>query len=277
MLEAEFRLDAAPLAPATEPVQSSDALRDECLARASVYRLLSGVFVEEPSAAFVAALREPKLLAELADVGLSFDADFLGAEPDTLTDALACEYTALFVATGGFPPVESARLTGRYKQDPYFRVLASYLRAGFALARGRFEVFPDQLGVELMYVAGLLERSAAAVDADDAALHRKLEREIKRFWSLHLGRWVRGYCRLIEQTAQHSFYREMARFLRGFADEEIAALDLKRLEDLDQGRAVVPKSEIKLEFDPAEPVCGACPSGRADGGADVYRLHDLRR
>lgn len=277
MLEAEFRLDAAPLAPVAQTLPLTDALRDECLARADVYRLLSGVFVEEPSAALVGAVREPQLLADLAEAGLRFDADFLDAASDALTEALACEYTALFVATGGFPPVESARLTGRYKQDPYFQVLASYRRAGFALGRGRFEVFPDQLGVELMYVAELLERAAAAVEAQDAVLYRRLERETKRFWSLHLGRWVRGYCQLIEQTAQHSFYREMARFLRGFAEEEIAALDLKRLEDLDQGRAVVPKSEIKLEFDPNEPVCGACPSGRAGGEANVHTLHDLRR
>jgi TorA maturation chaperone TorD len=277
MLEAEFRLGTAPAAPVAEPLALTDALRDECLARARVYRLLSGVFVEEPGPAFVAALREPQSLADLTEAGLRFDGDFLDAAPDALNEALACEYTALFIATGGFPPVESARLTGRYKQDPYFQVLAAYRRAGFALGRGRFEVFPDQLGVELMYLAELLERSAAAVDAGDAVLYRKLEREIKRFWSLHIGRWVRGYCQLIAQTAHHSFYREMARFLHGFAEEEIAALELKRLEDLDQGRAVVPKSEIKLEFNPDEPVCGACPSGRAEGQAQVQPLHDLRR
>lgn len=277
MLEAEFRLDAASAAPVVEPLLLTPALRDECLARASVYRMLSGAFVEEPAAAFVAALREPHLLADLAEAGLRFDADFLDADPASLVDALACEYTALFVATGGFPPVESARLTGRFKQDPYFQVLECYRRAGFALGRGRFEVFPDQLGVELMFVAELLERSAAAVHAQDAAQFRQLEREIKRFWSLHLGRWARGYGELIARSTQHSFYREMARFLCGFADEEIAALGLKRLEDLDQGRAVVPKSEIKLEFDPDEPVCGACPSGRSEGAAQVHPLHDMRR
>lgn len=276
MLEAEFRLDARPAVPAAEPAPSAAELRDECCARARLYRLLAGVFVEEPSKEFLSALREPSSLAGLAQAGVRFDADFLAGDPAALAEALACEYTTLFAASGGFPPVESVRLTGRFKQDPHFQVLACYREAGIAVGRGRFEVFADQLGVELMFVAELLERSASALEQDDPVGHRTLEREIKKFWTLHLGRWVRGYCRLIEQAAQHSFYREMARFLGGFAEEEIAALGLKRLEDLDQGRAVVPKSEIKLEFDPNESVCGACPSGRAQNTPEVHTLHDRR-
>lgn len=276
MLEAEFRLDALPVLRNAEPALRAPELRDECLARARLYRLLAGVFVEEPSLEFLSALRDESLIADLAQADVRFDADFLTTDDATLAEALACEYATLFAATGGFPPVESVRLTGRFKQDPHFQVLECYRRAGFAVGRGRFEVFADQLGVELMFVAELLERGATALDNDDIAAYRKLEREVKRFWTLHLGRWVRGYCRLIAQAAHHSFYREMARFLGGFADEEIAALDLKRLEDLDQGRAVVPKSEIKLEFDPNEPVCGACPSGRVASTPDVHTLHDMR-
>lgn len=276
MLEAEFRLSAPPAAPHVVPAQSAADLRDECLARARMYRLLAGVFVEEPSPEFLSALRDGTSLDSLAQAGVRFDSDFLASDTATLAEVLACEYTTLFAATGGFPPVESVRLTGRYKQDPHFQVLACYRDAGFAVGRGRFEVFPDQLGVELLFVAELLERSAGALERDDLAGHRRLEREIKKFWTLHLGRWVRGYCRLIEQAAQHSFFREMARLLGGFADEEIAALELKRLEDLDQGRAVVPKSEIKLEFDPSEPVCGACPSGRSQNTPELHTLHDMR-
>jgi len=277
MLEAEFRLHAPPPVRVAEPALCGPDLRDECLARARLYRMLAGVFVEEPSAAFLSALRDESLLANLAQAGVQFDADFLATDDATLVEALACEYTTLFAATGGFPPVESVRLTGRFKQDPHFQVLECYRGAGFRVGGGRFDVFADHLGVELMFVAELLERSATALGDDDMALYRKLEREIKRFWTLHLGRWVRGYCRLIDQAAQHSFYREMARFLAGFAEEEIVALELKRLEDLDQGRAVVPKSEIKLEFDPNEPVCGACPSGRAASAPNVHTLHDMRK
>lgn len=243
-------------------------LRQECLARADLYRILAGVFVEEPSVEFLAALREPAWLQSLCLAGIAFDADFLQVEPAALADALACEYATLFASSGGFPPIESVRLTGRFKQDPHYQLAQLYRRLGFEQIRGRFEVFPDQLGIELMFVAELLQRCAAALDDEDLPAYKSLEKEIKRFWTLHLGRWVRGYSGLIERAANHSFYREMARFLGGFADEEIVALGLSHLDDLDQGRLQVPKSEIKLEFNPDEPVCGECPSGQRDHGAE---------
>lgn len=276
MLDTIFAID--PREPGSElrPDIGGEERREECLARAGIYRVLAGAFVEEPSERFLDALRDETLLVELAEAGVHFDTDFLAGDVAQLAEALACEYTTLFAGSGGFPPIESVRLTGRYKQEPHFQVAQTYRRLGFEVGKGRFEVFADQLGVELMFVAALLERSAGALGRDDTAEFRRLEKEIKRFWTLHLGRWVRGYCRLIERAASHSFYREMARFLGGFAEEEIAAMGLKNIEDLDQGRAVVPKSEIKVEFNPDEPVCGACPSGRAEGAATVHPLHDLR-
>ena len=252
---------------AAETMQDLAQLREECLARANLYRILAGVFVEEPATNFLAALREPGLLQSLREVGIVFDADFLECDFPTLTDTLACEYTTLFASSGGFPPIESVRLTGRFKQDPHFQVAQIYQRMGFEQVRGRFEVFPDQLGMELMFVAELLERGAAALEREDMLTYKRLEKEIKRFWALHLGRWVRGYSGLIERAAAHSFYREMARFLGGFAMEEIAAMGLNHLDDLDQGQLEVPKSEIKLEFNPDEPVCGECPSGPRERGA----------
>lgn len=247
----------------------------EYRARAQVYRLLSGVFIEEASKEFIAALRAPEMVAQLAEVGLRFDADFLDAPIDDLVDALAVEYTTLFVAPGGCQPVESVRLFGRFKQEPAFDTMAIYQRNGFVLRPGKHEVFADQLGVELLFVAELLERAAQALDSGNEAAARKLQKEIKRFWVQHLGRWVRGYARLVERAAQHSFYREMARFLAGFADEEIAAMGLT-VEDMDQGRLEVPKVDVKTGFDPNEPVCGGRPAVCGNQDNNVKPLLDLR-
>lgn len=265
MLAGMFELDD-PSSAADDPQNEVDLeqLRQECLARSSLYRVLAGVFVEEPSADFVTSLRDPAFLASMSQLGIVFDSDFLASALPELADALACEFTTLFASSGGFPPIESVRLTGRFKQDPHFQIAQIYQRLGFEQVKGRFEVFPDQLGVELMFVAEMLGRCAAALEAEDLPAYRQLDKEIKRFWSLHLGRWVRGYSGLIERAANHSFYRCMARFLGGFAVEEIAAMGLIKLDDLDQGQLVVPKSEITLEFNPDEPVCGECPSGLAE-------------
>ena len=68
------------------------------------------------------------------------------------------------------------------------------------------------------------------------------------------------YASLLERASEHSFYREMARLLRSFAGEELAFMAL-RVDDVDGGREVVPKSEISVLFNPDEPVCNACEHG----------------
>jgi TorA maturation chaperone TorD len=266
MLNSTFDLDSELDEVAQTSGNTADVpqLIQECLARARIYRVLAGVFVEEPSVALLTTMRNAGWLQSLASAGIKFEVDFLETELATLANVLACEYTTLFASSGGFPPVESVRLTGRFKQDPHYQLVALYQRLGFSQSAGRFEVFADQLGMELLFVAEMLERCAQRLGDDDVVGYRKLDKEIKRFWSLHLGRWVRGYSNLITRAANHSFYREMARFLNGFAVEEIAAMGLTRLDDLDQGQLVIPKSEIKLEFNPDEPVCGECPSGLAE-------------
>lgn len=279
MLNAILAIDGPQCRPvAKEPELSPDEQRQECLARAATYRLLGGAFAEEPQRGFLEALRRDDTVAALAEAGVHFDADFTATDLDTLLDRLSCEYTDVFVASGGFPPVESVRLTGRYQQEPHFDVAQTYRRLGFEVVKGRFEVFADHLGVELLFVAALLERCAAALEAGDAQQFRRLDKEIKRFWTQHLGKWVRGYCRLVERATEHSFYREMARYLHAFADEEIAAMGL-RIEDADQGRIVVPKLEPNVAVNADEPVCDGCTPGRPDGAparASVHPLQDLR-
>lgn len=260
-MNTEFALHPLAVPAALEAAPDLEQLRQDCLARSSLYRILAGAFGQEPAQEFLAAMREPGLLESLRATGIVFDADFLDADLPALADALACEYTTLFASPGGFPAVESVRLTGRFKQDPHFQVTRIFQSLGFEQQQGRFEAFPDQLGTELSFVAEMLERAATALAQADLPAYKSLDKEIKRFWALHLGRWVRGYGGLIERAAGHSFYREMARFLAGFAAEEIAAMRLNHLDDLDRGLLEVPKSEIKLEFNPDEPLCGECPPG----------------
>ena len=277
MLDTVFAIDQAAGSAAAHLEFNTADLIEDCLARASIYRMLAGVFIEEPSPTFIAAMREEGLLAQLAEAGIVFGNDFLRPDEKELDDTLACEYATLFASSGCFPPIESVRLMGRFKQEPCFQLERTYREAGFTLCKGRFDVFSDQLGVELLFVAELLNRCVEALSTEQMKEYRRLDKEIKRFWTQHLGRWVRGYSRLIGRASNHSFYREMAKFLGGFAEEEIAAMNLKHLEDLDMGRAVVPKSEIQVEFNPDEPVCGACPSGAQENpGKTEHTLHDLR-
>ena len=149
MLHAIFDFDEVLEAPDAPDRQTLDipALTQECRARARIYQVLAGVFVEEPSAEFLASMRNVAWLQSLQHAGIRFGSDFLDTDLTTLVDVLACEYATLFASSGGFPPVESVRLTGRFKQDPHYQVSALYKRLGFEQVKGRFEVFADQLGM----------------------------------------------------------------------------------------------------------------------------------
>ena len=242
-----------------EPI-AEDQSASDLRARANFYQMLAGAFVEEPGSEYLNALRATEALAALAELGVRFDEDVTGVALVELREALAYEYTTLFASPGGCPPVESARLAGRFQQEPYHAVKAVYQRAGFALQQGKFAVFEDQLGIELSYVAVMLERQAAALENGDAVAAIRAEKNIKRFWANHLGRWVRGYASLLERVTEHSFYREIARLLSAFAEDELTLLKV-RVDDADGGREVVPKSEVSVLFNPDEPVCNGCEHG----------------
>ncbi|GAB4396340.1 MAG: hypothetical protein OHK0048_00690 [Rhodoferax sp.] len=260
----EFELpQAAPPTGKVVPAGTTDVgpvppNAQEWRVRGQMLRSLAAVFVDEPTTELLAALRTPGWLAAVQATGLSFGDDFLCPDLNTLAQDLAVEYTSLFTCSGGFPPVESVRLTGRYHQTPETEVAAVYRRWGYVTGRSRFSLFADHLGVELSFVAELMARGADCLDAQDQAGFSAIEKEIKRFWTLHLGRWARGYGQLLQRASSHSFYRVMGGLLNGFAEEELLALGLHKVEDLDQGRLEVPKSDIQVEFDPNEPVCNAC-------------------
>lgn len=246
----------------SRPEEDAQSLEDLRI-RAQFYQLLAGAFIEEPGRDYLAGLRSPETMAALTGIGVHFGSDFLNVSLEELVETLSCEYSCLFIVSGGCPPVESVRLTGRLKQAPFLETSATYKRCGFDMPTLKFSVFEDHLGAELLFVATLLESQAAALECGKTEVARRLEREVKRFWALHLGRWVRGYSILLERMTGHSFFREMARMLRAFAEEELNLLKVN-VDDLDGGRVDLPKAEVPVEFNPEEPVCNACEHGKKE-------------
>ncbi|GAB1235255.1 molecular chaperone [Ferrigenium sp. UT5] len=235
----------------------------EYRARANLHRMLAGAFLEEPSQAYLAGLRSDEAGQTLQAFGVVFDDDFTKAPLPELQETLACEFAALFLVSGGCPAVESLRMTGRFQQQPYFETRDFYARCGFELASARHPVFYDQMGVELSFMAALLERAADALEQSNEVGHAQHLKDLKRFWVQHTGRWVRGYSTLLQQATAHSFFREMAKLLAAYADWELSLLGVK-VDDVDQGRLKVPQAEIEYEFDPDEPVCNACEKDKSD-------------
>ncbi len=240
---------------------SNGELVAECRARANIYRILSGAFLEEPTTEYLEAIRSPDAMTSLKGLGVAFGPDFTATPIAQLQEELAQEYAVLFVVTGGCPAVESIRLYGRFQQQPFFEMREIYRQAGFKVSGGRFMVFDDQLGAMLMFVAEMLERAADALADGKQSEYTDTVKTIKRFWALHLGKWVRGYATLLERATEYSFYREIARLLGSFAEWELGLLGVQ-VDDVDGGKLKVPPAEIEYESDPNEPVCNACEKGK---------------
>lgn len=253
---------------------SGDELIAECRGRANIYRLLAGMLLEEPTREYLAALRSPAVMASLQEMGVEFGKDFTEPSIEALEETLSYEYGVLFVVTGGCPAVESIRLTGRFQQQPYWEMRELYAQAGFEVKPARFAVFEDQLGVQLTFLAEMLERSAAALEAGNQAEYARLTKEIKRFWALHPGKWVRGYATLLARASEHTFFTELAKLLGSFAQWELDLLGVKA-DDVDGGKLEVPKAEIEYEFDPDEPVCNACDKGRDSSAEESFKTVDI--
>lgn len=253
---------------------SGDELIAECRGRANIYRILAGMLLEEPTREYLEALRSPAVMASLQEMGVEFGKDFTEPSIEALEEALSHEYSMLFVVTGGCPAVESIRLTGRFQQQPYWEIREIYAKAGFEVKPKRFAVFEDQLGVQLMFLAEMLERSAAALEAGNQAEYARLTKEIKRFWALHPGKWVRGYATLLARASEHTFFTELAKLLGRFAQWELDLLGVK-VDDVDGGRLDVPKAEIEYEFDPNEPVCNACEKGQESSTEELFKTVDI--
>jgi TorA maturation chaperone TorD len=95
---------------------------------------------------------------------------------------------------------------------------------------------PDHIGVELRFLSLLAEEEASAWEKEDpGAAAAVLDRQ-HQFVSRHLGKWAPGFCRKVEEAAEHPFYGAFAGLLRGCLSGEKADI----MDRLDTARAAAP-------------------------------------
>lgn len=186
------------------------ALRDE----RAVYETLASVFLELPTLETVERL-------------LSFPGE--GAAPETSAAALA-QFAAesrerdreevlldiarerVVVVRGGIggirPPYESL-----YAQTGQNEMMGSlnrfYAERGFAKAE-EVKDASDQIGVEYAFLATLLAREIAALEAGEAARADELDAAVESFRSQHLSRWAPAYAHSLLEAATTSYWRAVA-------------------------------------------------------------------
>ena len=90
----------------------------------------------------------------------------------------------------------------------------------------------DHLSFEFQFMAKLIERAGAALDAGDEARYAELCAKQRAFFDEHLANWVPRLCADVRAYAQTAFYRGVADITEGFL----------RLEDQMAQRPYSPRS-----------------------------------
>ena len=184
--------------------------------KAQVYDLFASIFAKEPTAALLSLLQKekPGLLLDLKEV-----------DPSRQTEALAVEYTRLFI----WPAVSTSlcesiqRGEGRLCGKATAEVDAIYRKFGFRLDDS-FKDTPDHLSAELAFLAELSKLESkfekdGLIESAFGVLQVK-----KYFLKNHLLSWFPQFKENVEREAEFSYYKEASRLLYSFLEDELESL-----------------------------------------------------
>lgn len=200
--------------------------------RAVGYRAFASYFLDLPTADMITAYRE--FAKENADASLGaqtiarfFELRANDTENDILT-AVSVDRTYLVRGTtkkGPKPPYGSMYLSlaeagkGAQAGSDMLLLKAAYRDAGLALSTFVHEP-PDYMGVELVFMAALLERASEELEAGDALSAAKTLGRAESFFLVHLEPLARAYASEALSLAKTGFCAGIMELLCEFVDEE---------------------------------------------------------
>ena len=213
----------------TMPAELAENLIDFCENRSRVYALLSRCYETEIDAAFAEALAGEAALAS-DDAGLAagfaaLQADLARLRRDAL-EQLAVVFDRAFFGMGPRTAQKASRTSRctRARSTCSCRMRATSAVAfylGEELGLPADNTTPeDHLSFEFQFMAKLIERAGAALDAGDEARYAELCAKQRAFFDEHLANWVPRLCADVRAYAQTAFYRGVADITEGFLQLE---------------------------------------------------------
>ena len=186
----------------------------EELARANFYGLLARLFYAPPDEALLKALAASDELDAEDETLAARWRELIAAASVTAPDAVREEYDSVFVGTGKAPvTLYAGAYSLRYTNETPLAALRGDLASlGFA-RRG-------EVGEPEDHIAALCETMRHLI-----AERRALE-EQRRFYRRWFAPNVEALCAAIEENAQTSFYRSVARMAKAFFSLEQSAFEM---------------------------------------------------
>lgn len=219
---------------------------DETQALAGLFGFLARCLEEEADAALIDLIRG-ELRGPLAAAGLGFDEDFYHTPTATLVEALAEEYTGLFVAPGCVSPYASVVETGCMFKEPADRAAAAYRHAGLDYRNRLSGEFPDHIGTMLGFYAFLADAEATARLAGDNERAEQYRTQRETFLLEQLAEWAPGWCRRAAEAALLPFYKRLLEMAEQALWSELEQrVERRRLRELAELNRREPK---RLDYD----------------------------
>lgn len=181
----------------------------------TIYLLLSRMFLKEVDADLLSQFQSKEMAPLLSDIGID-----LSGEDDELLQELSAEYTAIFIAPGAMPPYQSVAESGRFLADAADKLELFYQECGFEYRKEYPKLFPDHLGIQLSFIASLVEGEIKAMEAGNTDNAAELFAYRKNFFEKHLGKWYASYFERLLEGVEHPFYRSVVEFTHAFLDSE---------------------------------------------------------
>jgi TorA maturation chaperone TorD len=183
-------------------------------ARSGTYRLLARLALAEI---------DDELAAALAGMPIFGEAFSASGGPEALR-RLRVEYTRTFLMN--VHPYESVYLddSGMLNTPRSGAVLEHYREHGFEPAAARASGAPDHLGLELEFMAQLIQREAGASRAGYRVVAAALREEQAHFLEAHLVRWGPLFGRALAESAESPLYRTLGEAIETFLLGDYQAL-----------------------------------------------------
>jgi TorA maturation chaperone TorD len=188
----------------------------EMVTPSEALKLLSSMYLCKPSAGAIGnwkkALKEdPPIFPD--DLKKAINEIDIGPEEEL--EELLWEYTRLFIGPYKLPcpPWESVYTSPKklMMQEAADQVMAIYREAGLAVNTD--DVLPDHIGVELNFLAVLLQKTRVQTDQKDHYADMP-----GRFLAEHLSRWVPEFTGDMENAAETPLYKAVAKATRNILE-----------------------------------------------------------
>jgi len=200
-------------------------LADSAKSRSVIYGLLTTVFREEPTEAFIKELRGSRLSGAFSDTDVELGERFYSDPESDVVEDLAVEFARLFIGPGRHISAHESIFTeldgdarglwGRTTVE-----VKTFIETTGLNYEPKFTGLPDHVSVELEFMQKLSEWEADKWMQEDRTSAEYCLTVQRMFLEQHLLCWLPQFCDAVIAQAEMPFYRAMAELAKNYLEFE---------------------------------------------------------